>query len=379
MKHFTNYIERNKSVITGKENLEHLYTFKDFPIFFGCVNNPQEQDLLADMEWAIDSETGVIQLTKLIPLEILYREQHVDAFGKIWEQYYNDFAKYIISRKQPKILEIGGGNGKLALTVTKTAPSVFWTIVEPNPLFQGNNRIKVINNFFDKNFKSDNNFDAVIFSQVMEHAYDPREFLENISGFLKPEGHLIFAYPNLKLWLKNKFTNALNFEHTMFLTDYFVDYLLAKNGFVILNKTTYKDHSFFYDVKFIGEKQPFTLENKYSEYKKLFMNFISYHKNMVEKINKKINESDAPIYLFGAHIFSTFLIVFGLQSAEISAILDNSKLKQGRRLYGTSFIVDSPEILRGKGAVNVILKAGIYDGEIKKDILENINPDVTFW
>lgn len=379
MKKIQNMIIRDASVINGGKNLELLLELKDFPVFFGCVDSSREDDLVADMSWEIDKDSGIVQLTKLIPLEVLYQEQHVDAYGQTWEQYYNDFAKYIISKKQLNTLEIGGGSGKLALTVTNIDKTIFWTMVEPNPLFQGSDRIKVFNKFFDKNFKSDIDFDSVVFSQVMEHAYDPSEFLDNISSFLKPGKRLIFAYPNLKLWLENKFTNALNFEHTMFLTDYFLDYLLAEKGFNILDKTIYKEHSFFYDVEFIGKKQPFSLENKYSEYKKIFTDFVNYHKDIVDDINKKMVESNIPTYLFGAHIFSTFLFAFGLQTKNIVSILDNSKLKQGRRLYGTDFIVSSPEILKGKGAVNVILKAGIYNDEIKKDILENINSEVIFW
>ena len=54
-------------------------------------------------------------------------------------------------------------------------------------------------------------------------------------------------------------------------------------------------------------------------------------------------------------------------------------MKQGKRLYGTRFTIESPKILKNKGPVNVILKAGGYNAEIKKDIIENINPEVTFW
>ena len=63
MKRLQTYIDRQKSVVTGKQNLEHLYTFKDFPVFFGCVDTPIEDDLVADMGWYIDPESGVIQLT----------------------------------------------------------------------------------------------------------------------------------------------------------------------------------------------------------------------------------------------------------------------------------------------------------------------------
>ena len=66
MKKINNYIDRSASIITGKKNLEPLYSFKDFPVFFGCVDSLASEDLYADMEWAIDPETGVVQLTKLL-------------------------------------------------------------------------------------------------------------------------------------------------------------------------------------------------------------------------------------------------------------------------------------------------------------------------
>ena len=38
-----------KSVSDGAADLEHLYTFRDFPVFMGCVDGPAEEDLTADM------------------------------------------------------------------------------------------------------------------------------------------------------------------------------------------------------------------------------------------------------------------------------------------------------------------------------------------
>ena len=54
-------------------------------------------------------------------------------------------------------------------------------------------------------------------------------------------------------------------------------------------------------------------------------------------------------------------------------------MKQGNRLYGTNFKVLSPKILKDKSAVAVILKVANYKNEIKTDIINNINTNVTFW
>ena len=47
--------------------------------------------------------------------------------------------------------------------------------------------------------------------------------------------------------LKRKYTNCLNFEHTYFITEPYVDYLLSKNGFRLIEKQYFKkDHSIFF-------------------------------------------------------------------------------------------------------------------------------------
>lgn len=60
-------------------------------------------------------------------------------------------------------------------------------------------------------------------------------------------------------------------------------------------------------------------------------------------------------------------------------ILDNDANKHGKRLYGTNLFVRSPIILKGKCSANVILRQGVFNDEIKENILNNINKNVQFW
>jgi 2-polyprenyl-3-methyl-5-hydroxy-6-metoxy-1,4-benzoquinol methylase len=372
-------IVRKKSVITNNDNLEHLYTFKDFPVFFGCTSNLREKDLTADMKWGIDPTTGMIQLTELIPLDILYMEQHVDATGQTWSEYNNDFSEYVLKNKVGDVLEIGGGSGKIANIILSKDNNINFTAIEPNPLFEEKDNLKIIRSFFSKDLKNQiGSNHTVIFSQVYEHVYNPEEFLNEISEFLPVGGRLVFAYPNLEYWFKNKFTNAINFEHTMLMTDYYVDYFLKKTGFDILEKAEYKNHSHFYTVEKTNKKENVILDNRYGYYKEMFNNYITYHKDLVSKINKQIKETSSEVFLFGGHIFSQYLIAFGLNVSRITNILDNSLLKQEKRLYGSDLIVKSPKILSKYNNPVVILKAGLYNDEIKKDILENINCKTIF-
>ena len=99
---------------------------------------------------------------------------------------------------------------------------------------------------------------------------------------------------------------------------------------------------------------------------------------MIKLINKKIDKTEKPIFLFGAHVFAQYLINFGLKTKKIIYILDNDKKKQNKRFYGSKFIVKSPKILSNYNNPLVILKVGTFKNEIKKDILKNINSKTSF-
>ncbi|WP_373447861.1 hypothetical protein ACEN40_03010 [Campylobacter bilis] len=103
---------------------------------------------------------------------------------------------------------------------------------------------------------------------------------------------------------------------------------------------------------------------------------LQFYRNKVEYINHCIEYTLSKVYLFGAHLFSQNLIYSGLNISKIVNILDNDLNKHEKRLYGTNFIVKSPKILKNENNALVILNAGIYNDEIERDILENINNEV---
>ncbi len=379
MKKVTNYTVREKSLLTGRENLEHLYTFNDFPVFMGCVDTLQSEDIVADMVWDICRDSGIIQLRKLLPLEVLYLNQHNDGTGTVWKEHYKAFAEFLHAYAPKKVLEIGGAHDQIARNYRALDPVTTWTIVEPNPEHIADPSITVVKAWFDDTFTIAEEFDTIIHSHVFEHTYDPAAFIEHIAAFARAGNRHIFTFPALLPMLERKWTNCLNFEHTAFLTEEITDYLLTKHGFAILEKKYYGDpHSIFYATEKTQVPAEVHMENRYAAYKALFMDYLSHHTDMIETLNTQIENSATPVYLFGAHIFSQTLIQFGLDTSHIISVLDNSPLKQGKRLYGTHFTVESPEVLAGKGPVNVIVKVASYHDEIVRQI-SALNNEAVIW
>ena len=89
-------ISRTKCVVCEHEHLEPLYNLEKFPVFMGCTTEPSATDVRMDMSWAICPECGTIQLDKLVPLDILYPENHNEAVGGIWQEHHSQFADFIL-------------------------------------------------------------------------------------------------------------------------------------------------------------------------------------------------------------------------------------------------------------------------------------------
>lgn len=358
------YIVREKSLITNKKNLENLISLKNFPVFIGCTNQDKKKDIKADMDFSICKDSGFIQLKKLLPLDLVYSNYHSEAIGGIWQKHHEELAKFISKFNPKNILEIGGSNATLAQHTKKILSNINWSIVEPTPAHESINNITIIKDYFDESFSFDKPVDTIIHSHVLEHLYNPVQMIDHMYNFLKIGEKNIFSIPNLYKWLEKKQPNTLNFEHTVFLTEYITDYLLKLHGFKIIEKKYFEEHSIFYATEKIKKQKIPKLKNNYNEYKKMFLNLINYNKKLVKELNQKIKNSNDEIYLFGGHIFSQYLLYFGLNEKKIINILDNSKLKQNKRLYGTSLYIKNPEIIKNKPNITIILKAGAYTDEI---------------
>jgi hypothetical protein len=375
-----NYIERSQCVISGGNDLKNLYTFKDFPIFMGCVDKSEGEDLKADMSWWISEASGLIQLKNLIPLDILYPESHgAGAVGALWDEHHKKFAKFLAQKKPKSVLEIGGGHGRLEKAY-QSFEQIRWTILEPNPSPVEGCNATFIRGFFDEKFKLDSEVSAIVHSHLFEHIYDPNIFMQQLSRCMSEGQNLVFSLPNMSVMLERKYNNCINFEHTLLLSEPYVEYLLAKYGFRIISKEYFRDdHSIFYMTVRDPLALPVSLDaSLFSINSNLFSNYISFYKELISDINNKIETIEAPIYLFGAHVFSQYLMAFGLNFNRIIGLLDNDINKHGKRLSGTKLKVFSPKILADMKAPNIILMAGAYNDEIKSDILNKINPSAIF-
>ena len=86
-------------------------------------------------------------------------------------------------------------------------------------------------------FKPDEPFDIIVLSNVLEHAPNPKEMLENVYRVLKPGGQVWISCPNSQSWLRKLFGRAWINWHVPFHLFHFsgktLAQLLERSGFEI--------------------------------------------------------------------------------------------------------------------------------------------------
>ena len=375
-------IERTSCVITGSENLEKLYEFKDFPINQDTTDEPEKKDLLMNLRYDICRDSGVIQVRNLPTEELLYNTEHSRSIGKTWQDHHREFASFIEKSNPHEVFEIGGGSGYIEKYYNESRiERTKWVILEPNPDPADGCHAEYVIGFFDEKYEIPERFDTIVFSHLFEHIFRPDSFMGALAASMQSGKKLIFSIPDMRAMLKNKQTNTLNFEHTFYLAEPYVDYLLQKNRIKTVRKEHYRQHSIFYSCEYDKNMDTaVSCPDLYEENKRLFSEFTKEHESFARDVMGRLpSVSEHNVYLFGAHLFSQFLIAFGIDEHAVKSILDNDRHKQGRRLRGCGLICESPEVLRSDREPIVILRAGTYQQEIKRDILEKINSKTIFW
>ena len=389
-------VKRDSCVMTGAGDFEPLLTLRDFPVGMYCV--PEDWDgteYSADMHWSICKSSGVIQLTRLIEPATLYDFQHESgAIGGLWKRHHEEFCDFVDEFGSKNILEIGSGHGHLAKVFTERhAKQCEWIMVEPNlPEWLANgehpSEIRPIEAWFGDEFELPADapkIDAVVHSHTLEHMYDYDDFLRTVAR-MEPK-YQIFSVPYQQEWLRRGWQNSIMFEHPQMLTPSSIEYIMAKHSFALEKKRVFADgHSLFYAFSYKGKDSDAVPKLQLSEYadnKLLFQNWLKANVDFVQSVNARIDEAlttekEPSIYLFGAHIFTQYLVSFGLRASVVSAILDNATGKQGKRLYGLPLMVYSPKVLADKERPIIILRVGAYAEEIKRGILE-VNASAIFW
>ena len=244
---------RDHDVVFGNKDLVTLATFENFPIKSG-VSKSHETDIKRDISICISSGSGMLQINPLIDISLLYSTGHgAGTVGQTWESHHQLFSEFIEKSLGSKVLEIGSGNGVLArLLHNRNALPEEWVAMDPDGQVDQEKfpkNVKFERVIFDSSIaKRKRGYDTIVHSHLLEHIYEPLEFLKHLHACLKFEGSLVFSIPNIHKLVETCAPTFLCLEHTYFATEEYIEYLCAKAGFRFKKKNTTKITVYFMNL-----------------------------------------------------------------------------------------------------------------------------------
>ena len=280
-----------------------------------------------------------------------------------------------INLNEKNVIELGGGNLKLYSLLKEHINS--YTVIDNSSYGDSNDDPKLaFKKTLFNNYKEKNKYDIILHSHTFEHFYNPIREMKKLNKLLKIDGKLLASIPNVGKVIEDGYGNGVNFEHTFVVTKNNVEKFFTQSGFKILEIVDYNKYNFFvYATKTRNCSSEILDKISYENQKDMFLAFATKTKNFVMKI-KEETEKEKEKYFFGCHIFTQYLLSFNKKiQNDFVGILDNDLSKVGQKLYGTELITYHPDKIKNDTKPCVVLAAGVYNNEIKKQ-LASINQNI---
>ncbi len=160
----------------------------------------------------------------------MYRER-ADYVGAVVRQH---------ACRPRRVLEIGAGNGELALVLLEQMPQIeeYW-VLEPQPIGVEDPRFHLMDALGEP--EQQGYFDLILMFEVIEHIPRPAHILECVKKSLSGNGIFILSTPNengvdTRLFGRNSMN--LPFDHVALYNPLSIKLLLARSGLSALNVET---------------------------------------------------------------------------------------------------------------------------------------------
>jgi hypothetical protein len=359
-------MERVKCIICNT-TLDTLYILQNMPISLSVTTTSNEQDKVQELHLANCTTCGCVQLKKLTDPNILYETSHNLTFHlPLWQQHHNEFLDFILkSCPYTKILEIGGSSGALYSKLQEKTKNIEYSCIDIcKPSFDTSNINYIVDNCETYDFTGNK---CILMSHVFEHLYTPTTLIQNLA---KTGVETVYiSIPNMYSLLKNQSPSILHFEHTYYVDKYFCEYLFSQEGYSLDAFYQFKQHSIF--MKFIK-----------TNCTKIPIQMRKYIPEEISKIYKSIQSRftkftipENSFIMPAGHLGQLFYTINC--PTKIMGFLDNDTSKQGKRQYGTPYMIYPTEKLKNfNDRIFVYLYGGPYTSEIVEQLKQYSNVEI---
>lgn len=340
------------------------------------------------------SKCYLVQLTHIVPPEKMFSHYlYVSSTTKTFQDHFSDYARTvrkILKKKDlPFAIDIGSNDGLLVSCYMKEGMRALGIDPAKNLADEANQKgIKTINRFFDEHavkeiLAEEGKADVISGNNVFAHIDDIQSVLRNVTTLLSDDGIFVIEFPYLIVMLETLVFDMIYHEHLSYIAIHPLQYVLDCFEMKIFDIQEVSSHGGSLRV-FIQKKkglhqisqkveQFLKLETergclKTESYQKFAEQVLQVKKNFMDFIKeaKKLGQTVAG---YGAPAkASTVVNFYGLTEKDISYIVDDNPLKQGRLIPGANIRIVPSAYLKTERPDYLVLFAWNFAKEILSKI-----------
>lgn len=231
-----------------------------------------------------------------------------------------------------------------------------------------------------EHFSTDEKFDLVVLTHILEHLYEPKSVLEKCASFQEQDAWLLAEVPLLER--EDLFpTGYFSFEHINYFSEPLFCSMIEQCGYEIeLVSKVYRDYRYPAITVIAKKGEAKNTLRKDTHSRTILQNFIhgeraSWNK-ISERVSKKVTESES-IYLWGAGIHTAQLLAnTDIQKKYgIINLVDSSETKWGLSIQGIKCV--SPHELDISICNTIVISTCASEDEVYRDLQQRYGENVS--
>jgi SAM-dependent methyltransferase len=322
--------------------------------------------------------------------DVIFKKNYAYASGvsETWKQHCRKFAQEFAMKlnlgKHSQIVEVASNDGTLLKAFENTGAHLIG--IEPTESVANiaiADGIETEINFLTENFAKEfvskyGHSDLVVANNVLAHVPDPNDFVCGLKQLAGANGVISIEFPDALNMIKLGQFDTIYHEHFSYITLRSLTSLLNRNGLKIIGVNEVSIHGGSLRVLAADALSDFSnsvhiLPGEIEDSDIEVFQEISYmrRRKLVDFLIVQKLEGRKVIGFGAAAKGATFLNFAGVNRDLIESIIDNGKLKQGKRLPGTGIPIVSMQTGLEKFPDIIVILAWNISNEILSQIHES--------
>ena len=361
----------------------------DVPVFCNLLwrsQNEAQNCQKGNIKLAFCTDCGHIFNVDFDPNLLDYTKSYENPldFSPRFQAYSQSLANLLVERYKlynKDIISIGCGNGlflsRLCELGNNRGLGFDPALQERKEPLEISSNIKLIKDYYSDQY-ANYPCDLIVCRHVLEHIYDPKNFLKMLRHALDPFQNTVvfFEVPNALNIFKMLFIWDIIYEHYSYFTPTSLAHLFSLSQFNVTDIAEYFEGQFLGIHSTLSKKVVSNFFEQRSQIDQIAMSITKFAANYNKIVNKwkhkleqKKDEGQRVVIWGTGSKGVTFLNT--LKASHIEFAVDINPKKQGKYVAGTAQRIVSPHFLRNYKPDVVIVMNPIYRQEIQK-FLDNL-------